>query len=83
MKNQNKFTDITRISGEFEKPLNNGKIISRKNVDEGIEIYFQNRDNNLEKKNKNPDTPVMRKNFKFSSFEELHLIPDHQPELFA
>jgi len=50
MMNESRFTDITKINAEFEKPLKNGKVISEKNLTDGVEIYFQIQDNDLKKK---------------------------------
>ena len=50
MMNESRFTDITKINDEFEKPLKNGKVISEKKVENGTEIYFQIKDEGLKKK---------------------------------
>lgn len=50
MLNESRFTDITKISAEFDKPLKNGKVISQKQVTSGIQIYFQIRDDGLKEK---------------------------------
>ena len=50
MLNESRFTDITKISAEFDKPLKNGKVISQKQVASGIQIYFQIRDDGLKEK---------------------------------
>lgn len=50
MMNESRFTDITKINAEFEKPLKNGKIISEKKVANGVEIYFQIQDEGLKQK---------------------------------
>ena len=50
MLNESRFTDITKINAEFEKPLKNGKVISEKNVAGGVEIYFQIKDDGLKQK---------------------------------
>lgn len=50
MLNESRFTDISGISREFEKPLRNGRIISQKSVPGGIEVYYQIRDEGLKKK---------------------------------
>jgi len=50
MLNDSRFTDISRISREFEEPLRNGKVISQKQGSGGLEIYFQIRDQGLKKK---------------------------------
>jgi hypothetical protein len=50
MLNESRFTDITKINAEFEKPLKNGKIISEKKVENGVEIYFQINDEGLKQK---------------------------------
>ncbi|HOK02208.1 MAG TPA: hypothetical protein PKX79_04575 [Spirochaetota bacterium] len=48
--NGSRYTDITKISAEFDKPLKEGKVISEKKVSNGVEIYFQIRDENLKEK---------------------------------
>jgi hypothetical protein len=50
MLNESRFTDITKINAEFEKPLKNGRVISEKKVSNGIEIYYQIKDEGLKKK---------------------------------
>lgn len=50
MMNGSVFTDITKINNEFEKPLKNGKVISEKKVTNGVEIYYQIKDEGLKKK---------------------------------
>jgi PBP1b-binding outer membrane lipoprotein LpoB len=50
MMNESRFTDITKISAEFDKPLKEGKVISQKQVSGGLQIYFQIRDNGLKEK---------------------------------
>ena len=50
MMNESRFTDITKINAEFDKPLKNGKVISEKKVEQGIEIYFQIKDEGLRQK---------------------------------
>lgn len=50
MLNESRFTDITKINSEFEKPLKNGKVISEKKVADGVEIYFQIKDEGLKQK---------------------------------
>jgi uncharacterized protein (DUF342 family) len=50
MLNESRFTDITKINAEFEKPLKNGKVISEKKVENGVEIYFQIKDEGLKQK---------------------------------
>lgn len=50
MLNESRFTDITKISAEFDKPLKNGKVISQKQVTSGIQIFFQIRDDGLKEK---------------------------------
>lgn len=50
MLNESRYTDITKISTEFDKPLKEGKIISQKNTGAGVEIYFQIRDRDLKEK---------------------------------
>lgn len=48
--NGSKYTDITKIKGEFEGPLERGKIIKKQNVPGGLEIFFQIYDKGLKKK---------------------------------
>jgi PBP1b-binding outer membrane lipoprotein LpoB len=50
MMNESRFTDITKISAEFDKPLKEGKVISQKQVNSGIQIFFQIRDEGLKEK---------------------------------
>jgi stress-induced morphogen len=50
MMNESRFTDISKINSEFDKPLKNGKVISEKQIDNGIEIYYQIRDDGLKEK---------------------------------
>jgi len=50
MMNGSMFTDITKINNEFKKPLDNGKVISEKKVEKGIEIYYQIKDEGLKQK---------------------------------
>lgn len=50
MMNESRFTDITKISAEFDKPLKEGKVISQKQANNGVQIYFQIRDNGLKEK---------------------------------
>ncbi len=48
--NESRYTDITKISAEFDKPLKEGKVISQKQTDNGVQIYFQIRDSGLRDK---------------------------------
>ena len=50
MMNESRFTDITKISAEFDKPLKEGKVISQKPLNGGLQIYFQIRDEGLKEK---------------------------------
>ncbi len=50
MLNDSRFTDISKISGEFDQPLKQGKIIQSQEVSGGLEIYYQIRDQGLKKK---------------------------------
>jgi len=50
MLNESRFTDITKINAEFEKPLKNGRVISEKKLDKGVEIFFQIKDEGLKQK---------------------------------
>ena len=50
MLNDSRFTDISKISGEFDQPLKQGKIIQSQQVSGGLEIYYQIRDQGLKKK---------------------------------
>ena len=45
-----RYTDITKIADEFDRPLKNGKVLKKNNVEGGIEIYFQIRDKGLKAK---------------------------------
>lgn len=45
-----RYTDITKISGEFDRPLKGGRVLKQKSVEGGIEIYFQIRDKGLKRK---------------------------------
>jgi len=50
MMNESRYTDITKISAEFDKPLKEGKIISQRQTERGIEIFFQIKDSGLREK---------------------------------
>jgi stress-induced morphogen len=50
MLNDSRFTDISKISGEFEKPLKQGTVLKSQQVSGGLEIYYQIRDQGLKKK---------------------------------
>jgi len=50
MLNDSRFTDISKISSEFDQPLKQGKIIQSQQVSGGLEIYYQIRDQGLKKK---------------------------------
>ncbi len=50
MLNESRFTDITKINAEFDKPLKNGTVVSEKKIENGIEIYFQIKDQGLKEK---------------------------------
>ena len=50
MLNESRFTDISKISQEFEKPLKNGRVLSQQPVSGGIEIYYQITDKDLRQK---------------------------------
>jgi hypothetical protein len=50
MLNESRFTDISKISQEFEKPLKNGRVLSQQPVTGGIEIYYQITDKDLRQK---------------------------------
>jgi len=50
MINESRYTDITKISAEFDKPLKEGKILSQRNTAKGIEIFFQIKDSGLREK---------------------------------
>jgi len=50
MISESRYTDITKISKEFEKPLKEGRIISDQKIDKGVEIYFQIKDKGLKAK---------------------------------
>ena len=48
--NRSRYIDVIKIRDEFEMPLKNGRIISKKNLPDRIQIYFQIRDEGLKKK---------------------------------
>jgi maltose-binding protein MalE len=48
--NQSRYTDIVKIRDEFDIPLKKGRIVSKKELPEGIQIYFQIRDTGLKEK---------------------------------
>lgn len=48
--NQSRYTDISKIKDEFEKPLEKGEIIHQQEITGGVQIYFQIRDKGLKKK---------------------------------
>ena len=48
--NGSRYTDITAIQQEFEKPLQRGRVLSQQQVDGGVEIYYQITDKGLRKK---------------------------------
>ena len=50
IRNDSRYTDIVKIKGEFERPLEKGKVINRKNISSGIEIIYRIREKNLKKK---------------------------------
>jgi len=50
VRNGSRYTDITKIKDEFEKPIKNGQVIKESPDAEGIMIYFQIRDRGLRKK---------------------------------
>jgi hypothetical protein len=50
VKNNSRYTDIVKIRDEFDIPLQNGKVISKQNVPDGVKIYFQIRDKGLKHK---------------------------------
>ncbi len=50
MTNESRFTEITKIDKEFEKPLKNGIVISEKNTGNAVEIFFQIKDQGLKQK---------------------------------
>lgn len=50
MLNESRFTDITKINAEFDKPLKEGRVISEKKTEAGVEIYFQIKDEGLKMK---------------------------------
>ncbi len=50
VRNKSLYTDIIKIREEFEGPLQNGVIIDRTSVPEGIRITFRIRDKDLRKK---------------------------------
>lgn len=50
MLNDSRFTDISKISKEFDKPLKNGRIVSQKPVSGGLEVFYQITDQDLKKK---------------------------------
>ncbi len=44
-----KYSQIAVIKDEFDKPLKNGEVISKRNLNGGVEIYYQVRYKNLKK----------------------------------
>ncbi|PKL41118.1 MAG: hypothetical protein CVV44_00330 [Spirochaetae bacterium HGW-Spirochaetae-1] len=50
VRNGSRYTDITKINGEFEKPLKEGRIIKQEQIDGGVEVFFQINDKGLKKK---------------------------------
>jgi hypothetical protein len=50
LRNNSKYTDIEKIRQEFALPLQNGIIIDRATVPDGLQIYFQIRDKGLKNK---------------------------------
>ncbi len=48
--NGSRYTDITKIVNEFDIPLKGGKVIQKRGVPEGVEIYFRIRDKGLKNK---------------------------------
>lgn len=50
MLNDSRFTDISKISSEFEQPLKKGTVLMSQQVSGGLEIYYQIRDHELKKK---------------------------------
>lgn len=50
LRNKSRYTDIVKIKEEFDSPLSNGVVVYRKNLSDGIMIYFQIRDKGLRNK---------------------------------
>lgn len=50
MRNNSRYTDIEKIREEFSIPLENGKIINKSTLPDGLQIYFQIHDKGLKKK---------------------------------
>ena len=50
VRNESRFKQIEIIQEEFRIPLQNGRIISRSQLPQGLEIYFQIYDKGLKKK---------------------------------
>jgi stress-induced morphogen len=50
MRNNSRYTDITKIQEEFKKPLNEGRVIDSIKTDADTEIWFQIRDQGLKEK---------------------------------
>ncbi|HOO71225.1 MAG TPA: hypothetical protein PK926_05640 [Spirochaetota bacterium] len=50
MRNNSRYTDITKIQDEFKKPLENGKILNPGTRPDGVEIWFQIYDVGLREK---------------------------------
>ena len=50
MRNNSRYTDIEKIRDEFAIPLQNGIIIKKTALTQGLEIYFQIRDKGLKLK---------------------------------
>ncbi len=50
VRNNSRFTDITRIRDEFSKPLRDGIILREEKTGDGVKIYFQITDEGLKQK---------------------------------
>ncbi len=50
VRNGSRYTDISKIQVEFDKPLREGKVIDKKETDDGVVINFQIRGKDLKKK---------------------------------
>jgi ribosomal protein S20 len=48
--NKSPYSDIKNIMAEFKQPIENGKVISEKQIQDGVEINFQIYEKDLKKK---------------------------------
>jgi len=50
MRNQSNYTDIEKISNEFDSLFKNAVIVKQKDLSDGVEIYFQIKEHGLKSK---------------------------------